>query len=141
MNEDADVDPELAQIRRRKIMELQRRLSSPGPSARAPPQGVVHLDGESFDSVISRGVVLVDFYADWCGPCKMMAPVVERLASEFAGRATIAKVDVDANPHLAARFQVMGIPTFALFKDGRLLRRIVGAVGYQALKAAISQAL
>jgi thioredoxin 1 len=101
------------------------------------PEGVLHLSSKDFDQATSKGVTLVDFYATWCGPCKMMAPVVEQLAQEFAGRVNVAKVDVDENMELAMRFQVRGVPTFGIFKDGKLLQCIVGAVGYDTLRAAV----
>jgi thioredoxin 1 len=77
--------------------------------------------------------VLVDFWAAWCGPCKMIAPVLEEIATEKAGALTVAKVDVDANPSTARDFQVVSIPTLILFKGGKPVKRIVGAKGKAAL--------
>ena len=77
--------------------------------------------------------VLVDFWATWCGPCKMVAPVLEEIAKERAGELTVAKLDVDANPGTAESFQVVSIPTLILFRDGKPVRRIVGAKGKAAL--------
>jgi thioredoxin 1 len=71
--------------------------------------------------------VLVDFWAEWCGPCKMIAPVLEEIADDKVGSLRVAKLNVDDNPHTAQRFQVMSIPTLLLFKDGQALSRIVGA--------------
>lgn len=104
-------------------------------------EGALHLSTKDFDQVVSQGVTLVDFYATWCGPCKSMEPVVERLAEELAGQVKVGKVDVDENMELAMRFQVMGVPTFGIFKDGSLVQRIVGAVGYEALNAAVKPLL
>ena len=89
----------------------------------------------SFDSdVIKSGTpVLVDFWATWCGPCKMIAPVLEEMAGEKAGELTVAKLDVDANPETARAFNVVSIPTLILFKDGEPVKRIVGAKGKAAL--------
>ncbi len=77
--------------------------------------------------------VLVDFWAAWCGPCKMIAPVLDEIASERAGSLAVAKVDVDANPATARDFQVVSIPTLILFKGGEPVKRIVGAKGKAAL--------
>ena len=82
-----------------------------------------------FDKAVSEGVVLVDFFADWCGPCKMLAPVLENLSREYEGRATILKVNVDNDPDLARRFGVAAIPTLVLFQDGAEVKTVMG---YQA---------
>ena len=84
-----------------------------------------------FESTVleSEKPVLVDFYADWCGPCKMMAPAVHQIASEYADRLTVGKLDVDASPNTAMRYQVMGIPTLGFFKAGQLVDKYVGYQG------------
>ena len=79
--------------------------------------------------------VLVDFYAPWCGPCKMLAPQLEQLAEEFAGRLAFAKVNVDEAGELAARYEITGVPTLLLFREGRVLDKIVGLLPPRALKA------
>jgi thioredoxin 1 len=90
-------------------------------------------DSFSNDVLSSSTPVLVDFWATWCGPCKMVAPVLEEIANEKAGRLTVAKIDVDSNPATARDFQVVSIPTMILFKDGAPVKRIVGAKGKAAL--------
>jgi thioredoxin 1 len=93
-------------------------------------QAIVHLTDESFDTTLAAHAepVMVDFWAEWCGPCKAIAPVLEELAQEYAGRVTIGKVNVDEHPGLAARFQVRSIPTLLVFKGGQVVDQIVGAV-------------
>ena len=80
----------------------------------------------NFDAETKSGVVLVDFWAEWCGPCRRLAPTVDALATDFDGRATVAKMNVDENPDVPTRFSIRGIPTLLIFKDGELAETIVG---------------
>lgn len=94
-----------------------------------------------FDGIVKSGVVLVDFYADWCGPCKMVAPVLEELATAYEGKVTIVKVNVDDDSELAQRFGVMSIPTLILFKDGAIFKQVVGFQPKPQLAALLDSAL
>ena len=87
---------------------------------------VLHLTEENFDETIQKGVSLVDFWAGWCGPCKMLAPVIENLADRYAGKVSVCKVDIDAQAGLASRFSIMSIPTVLIFQDGELQQKAVG---------------
>ncbi|MFC6334966.1 thioredoxin [Paenibacillus septentrionalis] len=98
----------------------------------------VVLTKDNFNQSIENGVSLVDFWAPWCGPCKMQLPIVEELATELEGQATIGKINVDEQPELAAQFGVMSIPTLILFKDGQPVDKMVGLQSKDALKAKIS---
>ena len=102
----------------------------------------IHLDDENFARTISESEipVLVDFYADWCGPCKMMAPSVDQLASNYLGRAVVAKLDTDASQRTSGSFQIRGIPTSIVFKGGKEIARQSGAVAYSALVAMLEKA-
>lgn len=98
---------------------------------------------QNFDSeVLSSEVpVLVDFYADWCGPCKMMAPVIDELAQQFEGKAKVGKLNVDENGEIAQKYRVMSIPTLLIIKNGEVVDTVVGAVPKQQLQSKLESQL
>ena len=94
-----------------------------------------------FQIATSNGVVLIDFSAEWCGPCKAMMPVIQRVSDQYDGKLQIFTVDIDKSPELAMRHGVMSVPTFLLFKAGSVVDRVVGAVPERELRKRIDQAL
>ena len=104
-------------------------------------ENIANLTAETFDEIIgaAEGPVLVDFWAEWCGPCKMIAPILEEIADEHGESLTIAKVDVDQAGELAQRYQVMSIPTLLVFNDGEVAKRMVGASGKAKLLEDLSE--
>ena len=103
--------------------------------------GVVHVSDENFKKEVLESKVpcLVDFWAEWCGPCRRVGPVVEELATEFQGRCKIAKLNVDEGSKTASTYGVMSIPTLMFFKDGKVIEQVVGAVAKQELKTKIEE--
>ena len=97
----------------------------------------IELTNENFEATTKEGVALVDFWAPWCGPCRMIAPVIEELAADFDGKAAICKVNTDEQQELASKFAVRSIPTILLMKDGEVVETMVGA----ASKAAFAEKL
>jgi len=99
------------------------------------PSEPIHVGEESFDIAVLKSPVpvLVDFWAPWCGPCKMIAPILDEIAREQSGKVRVAKIDVDQSPALAARYNIRGIPTMMLFQNGAVKETIVGLTGKQAI--------
>jgi thioredoxin 1 len=106
-------------------------------------EGIVYLSDDTFeDEVLKSGdPVLVDYWAEWCGPCKMIAPVLEEIAKEYAGRLKIAKLNIDENPGTPPKYGIRGIPTLMLFKNGNVEATKVGAVSKSQLTAFIDGSL
>ena len=95
---------------------------------------VIHLNKDNFEEITREGLALVDFWATWCGPCRMQTPVVDQLDAELGGSVKVCKVDVDAEPALARKFRVMSIPTLIALKDGQIKETRVGYQDLQSLK-------
>jgi thioredoxin 1 len=133
-------DEELDRIREEKRKELIHKISEVSEKKTG---SVVALNDSSFDATLKTAdlPVLVDFWAEWCFPCRMMAPVVEDLAHDYAGKADFAKLNVDENPEIASRYEVMSIPLFIIFKDGKPVERVIGAVGKGPLESALKRHL
>jgi thioredoxin 1 len=104
---------------------------------------IVHLSDDSFETEVLKSTqpVLVDYWAEWCGPCKMIAPALDQIASEYAGKVKVAKLNIDDNPNTPPRYGIRGIPTLMLFKDGEVEATKVGAVSKSQLTAFIDSNL
>ncbi len=104
-------------------------------------EGIQELTDSNFSSKIASGLMLVDFFAEWCGPCRMMSPVLEQVAKDVKGKASVGKIDIDAEQKTAAQFQVTSIPTLILFKDGKEVNRLVGLRDGETIKKFILAAI
>lgn len=104
-------------------------------------QEVKELTEETFKNEIAKGVALVDFFAVWCAPCRMLSPIIEQIAEHFNNRILVGKVDIDNEQQIAGEFQVTSVPTIVLFKDGKEVNRLVGLRDFDALKAFVDEAL
>lgn len=104
---------------------------------------VLHFSEADFQNEVLESdiPVLVDFYADWCGPCKMMSPVLEQISNEMDGQVKIGKINVDENPNIASQYNVMSIPNFVLFKGGQPVGQVIGAIPKDQLVSKINEAL
>jgi thioredoxin 1 len=129
---DSELDKILAEKARRLVSEK---------SQHGAHGGVVELNEENFDKLTGGAkVAFVDFWAVWCGPCKVMEPVVERLAAKFAGSVTFGKLNVDEHSAIATKFEVQSIPTFMMFKNGAPVDAVIGTMGEAALEQRIRKA-
>lgn len=128
-------------IRQKKAEELKDQLGDDAGSdveTTSSPDEPVHVTGgDHLDELVSDGVVLIDFHAEWCGPCKMLEPIVERIAANTD--ATVAKVDIDEHQRLAQQYRVQGVPTLYVFAGGEQVDRVVGVKGEDALVSMVEQ--
>ena len=138
MNEfDTVEDEELDRIRREKL----RKLLEERKSGTSPPSVIVLTDFNFKETVSRYPLMLVDFWAPWCGPCRIVSPIVEELAEELKGKVVFGKLNVDENQRTAAEFQIFSIPTLVLLKNGVEVDRIIGAVPKRMIKAALEKHL
>lgn len=132
--------------------KLKQRLGIGRPTQEAPPEtaaiepqppSIVDVTDADFDSVVVHSSLpaVVDFWAEWCQPCQVMSAYVEFLAREYAGRLLVAALDTDENPQTPARYNVMGLPTLLLLRNGQEMDRIVGVVGYEEIKTRVEALL
>ena len=98
---------------------------------------VTELNKDTFEDFVKEGTVLVDFYADWCGPCKVMSPIIDTIAEEVGDRAKVGKVNVDGNIELSEKFEVQSIPTIIVFKDGKEVNKFLGVTDKDVIKESL----
>ncbi len=132
------VDEELERIRMRKMAEMMSR-KTPAATGLAEPVILSDVDFDQF--VSSNPVVLVDFWAEWCGPCRVIGPVIRQMAQDYAGKVAFGKLNVDENPMIAERFGINSIPTMLIFRSGQLADGIVGAVPRSIIEARLAKHL
>lgn len=129
------MDDELAQLREKRRAELESQRNGTGAPTRP-----VEVNQDTLGALLeNHPIAMVDVWAAWCGPCRMMEPIVEELAHEWKGRAIVTKLNADANPDFLAQYGVQGIPTFLFFKDGTFVGRLVGARPKQDFEAALKE--
>ena len=134
MEGERPLDDELQRLREERLRKLEERLTG-------TPGGVIEVADGTFQTILQEHrALVVDVWAEWCGPCRMVAPVVEDLARDFAGRVTFGKCNVDENPKLASSFSITAIPTLLFFANGMLVDRVVGALPREAVKARVMRA-
>jgi len=138
-------DEELAKIKRRKLEEMMERVSG-GTEKQKPDSGIsgkpVDLTDATFTSFVkNNAMAVIDIWAPWCGPCRFVSPVVEKIAKDYSGRIAFGKLNVDQNQKVAAQYGIMSIPTLLVFKNGKLVDRIVGAMPRQRLEPRITHHL
>jgi thioredoxin 1 len=122
-------DPDLENIMKKKMEQMSK-----------PAEGLVELSEKNFDDIVAGSKpVLVDFWASWCGPCQFMLPIFDKLAKKYSDRIVFARLNVDANQSVAARYDVYAIPTFIVFQEGKAIDRAVGAVGEPGLENLIKK--
>jgi thioredoxin 1 len=134
----SDEDPELQSMKEKRLVEMMRRTRAQLQSAEKYDGKPIILSDATFSSEISKyPVLVVDFWAAWCGPCRLVAPIIEQLAKEYAGRVAFGKLNVDENPLTSSEFRVESIPTLLIFRDGEAVDGIIGAVPKHQIESKI----
>ena len=134
---------ELDEIRKKKMEKMMSEMNTPGgePNVQLPDKPVV-INDDSIDSAVSQyPLFILDCWAEWCGPCRMVGPVIEQLAQEMKGSVVFGKLNVDENMKTANKYRISAIPTMLVFKDGKLIDKIVGAYPKGALASKIQKYL
>jgi thioredoxin 1 len=132
-------DEELEKIRQEKLKKLMEKAAETEKKKESTPNKPIEVTDETFIEIVqNHSLVVVDCWAPWCAPCNLVAPIIEELAQDYAGKILFGKLNVDENRAVATQYQIMGIPTLLVFKDGKLADRIVGAMPRQVLEQKIT---
>lgn len=135
-------DEKLQRIRQRKLRQLIRKASETVKERKSAPNKPVEITDVTFTEIIQNySLVVIDCWAPWCGPCYMVAPLIEEMAQDYAGRILFGKLNVDENQEVATRYGIMSIPTLLVFKNGELVDRIIGAMPRKMLEPKITRHL
>ena len=132
---------DLEDLKRKKMFELMRKAAEQESKKNYPTKPVEVTDATFYDFIKQYPVVVVDCWAPWCGPCRMISPVIEELASDYAGKVVFGKLNVDENPAVAAEYGIMSIPTLLFARNGEVVDRLIGAVPRQIIEAKLRQIL
>jgi len=131
-------DEELERVKRARLQEMMREVAGKRQVKPALSKPIEVTDVTFHETVQNHPLVVVDCWAPWCGPCHMVAPVIEEMARDYAGRILFGKLNVDENREVATQYQIMGIPTLLVFKNGKLVEKIVGAMPRQMLEPKVT---
>jgi len=132
---------ELEDLKRKKMFELMKRAAEHESKKDYPTKPIEVTDATFYDFIKRYPVVVVDCWAPWCGPCRMISPVIEELASDYAGKVVFGKLNVDENPIIAAQYGIMSIPTLLFARNGEVVDRLIGAVPRQIIEAKLKRLL
>lgn len=135
-------DKKLERIKRAKLQEIMKKSKTSSEKEGMVLSKPIEVTDATFKEILEKhSLVVVDCWAPWCGPCRMVAPIIEEMARDYAGKILFGKLNVDENPATAAQYQIMGIPTLLVFSNGKPVDRIIGAMPKQMLELKVTQHL
>jgi thioredoxin 1 len=137
-----EADEELERIRQSRLRKLKEKINETDKKNESAPNKPVTVTNLTFQDTIKKNLlVVVDCWAPWCGPCHMIAPMIDEMASDYSGKILFGKMNVDENPDIAVQYQIMSIPTLLIFKNGKLVDRIIGVMPKPSLEKKITSHL